>query len=368
VIKKTLQTIFKKISYFFFIKIYGKIESSIKSNSDDRIEVSLANVEKDLKYQVYKIINGRLYTDRIHDTAIILENKIIEGPSFQLRDNNNSLISNNIVFEKGTPRKLRELDGSALSLLTGGGGNSNYWHWLYDVLPRIKLCEKIKKIEEINYFILPSLEKKFQIETLEKLNISKEKMLSSEKFRHLKAKELIVTDHPYVFSNNSHKDAQNIPEWISLWLKEKFLSNLKPTKKVYPKKIFIDRADSNTNLSKVRSIINEQEIKNFLIKKDFEFVKLQEFSFLEQVNYFNNADYIVGLHGGGFANMSFCRTGTKIIEFRMKNAGTVIENLAKKNNLKYDSITLNLEDPNYDKQSGHIKIPINILEKKIHNA
>ena len=41
----------------------------------------------------------------------------------------------------------------------------------------------------------------------------------------LKAKELIVTDHPYVFTNNSHKDAQNIPKWISVWLREKFLSN-----------------------------------------------------------------------------------------------------------------------------------------------
>ena len=128
------------------LKIYGKIEDSIRSDNDDRIKVKVIKKEKDLEYKVYKIINGRLYTDRIHDTAIILENKIIEGPSYQLRDNNNSEISNNIVFEKGTPRKLRKLNGVAASLLTGGGGNSNYWHWLYDVLPRLKLCEEIKKL------------------------------------------------------------------------------------------------------------------------------------------------------------------------------------------------------------------------------
>ena len=367
-IRKFSQKVFKKISYFFFIKIYGKIESSIKSDSDDKIEVSYANIEKDLKYRVYKITNGRLYTDRIHDTAIILENKIIEEPSFQLRDNNNSPISNNIVFEKGTPRKLRKLDGSALSLLTGGGGNSNYWHWLYDVLPRLKLCEKIKKIEEIDYFVLPSLEKKFQIETLELLNINKKKMLSSEKFRHLKAKELIVTDHPYVFTNNSHKDAQNIPQWTSIWLKEKFLLNSKIKKTIYPKKIFIDRNDSKSSSLKVRSIINEQEIKNFLLKEDFTFVRFHELTFIDQVHYFNNADYIVGLHGAGFANISFCRAGTKIMEFRMEKAGTVIENLAKKNNLEYDSIILKLEDPNYDKQSGHIRVPLNIIKEKIYNV
>lgn len=366
--KKILQKIFKRISYFLFIKIYGKIQDSIKFTSDERIQVNFPNIEKNLKYKVYKIANGRLYTDRIHDTAIILENKIIEGPSFQLRNNNNSPISNNVVFEKGTPRILRKLDGIVASLLTGGGGNSSYWHWLYDVLPRLKLCEQMKKLEEIDYFILPSLEKKFQGETLDKLNISRKKMLSSEKFRHLKASELIVTDHPYVFTNNSYKDAQNIPEWIVKWLKEKFLLNSKPMKKSYPKKIFIDRTDPKSNSSKVRSIINENEIKNFLSKRNFTFIRLHDLNFTDQMHYFNNADHIVGLHGGGFANLSFCKPGTKVIEFRMEKAGTVIKNLALKNNLKFDSIIIKLENIEYDRQVGHIKIPLNILEEKLHNA
>ena len=366
--KKILQKIFKRISYFLFIKIYGKIQDSIKFTSDERIQVNFPNIEKNLKYKVYKIANGRLYTDRIHDTAIILENKIIEGPSFQLRNNNNSPISNNVVFEKGTPRILRKLDGIVASLLTGGGGNSSYWHWLYDVLPRLKLCEEIKKLEEIDYFILPSLEKKFQNETLDILNISKKKILSSKKFRHFQAKELIVADHPYVFSDNSHLDAQNIPKWITRWLREKFLSSLKPVAENYPKKIFIDRSDQRSKSSIVRSLINEEEIKNFLLNENFTFVKLHELNFIEQVHYFNNADYIIGLHGGGFANLAFCKPETKVIEFRMEKAGTVIENLALKNNLKFDSIIIELENIDYDKQSGHIKIPLNILEEKLHNA
>ena len=48
---------------------------------------------------------------------------------------------------KGTPRKLKEIKGTVLSLLTGGAGNNNYWHWLYDVLPRLSLCSKIEKLE-----------------------------------------------------------------------------------------------------------------------------------------------------------------------------------------------------------------------------
>ena len=135
--KKLLQKIFKTVSYKIFIKIYGKIENSIDCSSDNRIKVKIININKDLSYRIFDITNGRLYTDRIHDTAVLLDNKIINEPSFQLRYKGpfiqNSDVKENIVFKKGTPRKLKSLNGSVLSLLTGGGGNNNYSHWLFDV-------------------------------------------------------------------------------------------------------------------------------------------------------------------------------------------------------------------------------------------
>ena len=372
-IKKFLQKIFKTFSYGFFLKIYGKIEKPIQNIDDHRITTKVVSPNDDLKYKVYKIIDGRLYTDRVHDTAVILDDKIIEGPSFQLRYTHDSKVYNskakdNIVLKKGTPRRLKKLKGTVLSLLTGGGGNNNYWHWLYDVLPRLKLCEKVKKIEDINHFIFPSLEKKFQKETLDKLNIDESKILSSKKFRHFKSNEIIFTDHPYVHTDNSHRDAQNIPEWIIGWLKEKFLTDLESVKTKTPKKFFIDRTDPKSNAHRVRSIVNENEVKDFLIKKDFTYVRLHDLTFLEQVKHFNNAECIIGLHGGGFANISFCKSNTQLIELRTEKAGTVIENLAKKNNLNYDSLVLKPENSDYDKQSGHVKIPIDILERKINNA
>jgi len=367
VIRKFLQKIFKIASYFFFIKIYGKIETSIESNSDERIKVETIYFNKDLNYKIYKINSGRLYTDRIHDTAAILENKIIKGPSFQLRDNNNSKIEKNSVLEKGTPRKLRNLNGSVLSLLTGGGGNNNYWHWLYDVLPRLELCKKVKKLDEIDFFLFPNLENKFQKESLEILNIPSHKLLSSKKFRHIKTKQLIVTNHPYILTNDSHKDAQKIPEWISKWLKKTFLFNKKSTQDSSPKKIYIDRSDSKSNSAKFRSITNEEEVKNFLLKNGFTLVRLEELSFAKQVHYFNNAEFVIGLHGAGFANLSFCKENTKVIEFRMNETGKVIENLAKINSLRFDSIVSESLSHNYAKQLGHIKIPLSLLEKKIYD-
>jgi len=367
VIKKFLQKIFKKISYSFFLNIYGIIDTSIKSSDDNRIKVKIIKVKDEISYKVYKISNGRLYTDRIHDAAAILDNKIIEGPSFQIRNGPEatiqySKISDNIVFSKGTPRWTRNLNGSVLSLLTGGAGNNNYWHWLYDVLPKINLCSKFVNLNEVDFFLLPNLKRKFQKETLDCLNIPEYKRISSEKYRHIRAKELIITDHPVVTTGNATKDIQNIPNWISLWLKEKFLN----TENTINKKnnVYIDRNDELSKELPVRSISNENEIKKYLLKKKFVIAKLHNIHFKEQVNLFHNAECIVGLHGGGFGNIAFCKPGTKIIELKSSGAGNVIKNLAQKNKLNYNSIEAESKDKHkfsFPHQQGSIHIPLSRL-------
>ena len=362
-IKKFLQKIFKKVSYGIFLKIYGKIEHSIECEKDDRIKVKTISEQESLKYKIYKIPNSRLYTDRIQDAAVIIDNKIVEGPSFQFRyikDTNfiiNSKSKNNIVFKKGTPRKLKNLKGTVLSLLTGGAGNTNYWHWLFDVLPRVGLFSKVYNLNEVDYFLVPDLIKRFQYETLNSLKIPTNKILSSEKYRHIKVEELIVTDHPVVTTGNATNDILNIPVWITKWLQEKFIIKDKKIKN----KIYIDRADD-----KLRSINNEEEIKKYLSSKNFVIIKPHEISFLDQVNYFYSADCVVGLHGAAFANIAFCNPSTKIIELKGLHAGMAIENLAKKNNLNYYSIACkakelsNYQGPN---QQGQIEVPINNLTK-----
>ena len=373
-IKKFLQKVFKTVSYGIFLKIHGKIEKSIDCSQDKRIKVKIINKDNNLRYRVFNIINGRLYTDRIHDTAVLLDNKIIEEPSFQLRYKGyfiwDSNIENNIVIKKGTPRKLKKLNGSVLSLLTGGGGNDNYWHWLFDVLPRLSLCNKFVDLDKIDYFLLPSLHKKFQNETLDFLNIPKSKRLSSEKFRHIKAEELIVTDHPVAITGDRSKHHNDPPEWIGQWLRDNFLKKNIISEKKNGKKIYIDRGNSTSKQSSQRYISNEDEIKKYLIKNNFILVKLHELKFIDQVNLFYNADCVVGLHGAGFVNLVFCKHGTKVIEFRSSTSGNSIQNVSKKNNLDYNPIIVEskkMGQTNIPNQQGSYQIPINILKEKLAN-
>ena len=54
-----------------------------------------------------------------------------------------------------------------MSLLTGGGGNENYWHWLFDVLPRLKIVKDKFKLEEIDFFLFPETNQRYQVESLD---------------------------------------------------------------------------------------------------------------------------------------------------------------------------------------------------------
>ena len=191
------------------------------------------------------------------------------------------------------------------SLLTGGAGNNNYWHWLFDVLPRIKIINNVIDVNNIDFFLLPNSKIRFQEESLNLMNIPKKKRLSSIIYIHLDFVQIISTEHPYVINNDASNEIQNLPNWIIEWLRETFINNLDLKDKSYPKKIYIDRSDASPNIQKFRQIINETEVEKETLKEGYKSIILGNLSFQDQIKYFYNAEKIIGLHGAGFANLVF---------------------------------------------------------------
>ncbi|MDC3152592.1 glycosyltransferase family 61 protein, partial [Pelagibacteraceae bacterium] len=239
-----------------------------------------------------------------------------------------------------------------------------YWHWMFDVLPRIKIIQDIIKINEINYFLLPNLNNKFQFETLDLIGIPKEKRLSSLKLRHLECEQIISTDHPYVLNNNASNEIQNLPMWIINWLKNTLTQKLHLEDKNFPSKIYIDRSDAHPNIANLRKIINENEVVEFVKKLDFKIITLSNYSYIDQIKLFYNAKNIIGLHGAGFANVIFSKPELKILELKPLSAGKMCENLIKKCNINYDHISVKPEKFDLNNQMGHIRINVSELEKK----
>ena len=94
-------------------------------------------------------------------------------------------------------------------------------------------------------------------------------------------------------------------------------------------------------------------------------IKLSDLKFEDQINLFSNAKQIVGLHGAGFANLVFCNPKTSVLELKPIGAGKLFENLSKKMNLNYNDISSETLNKSNNDQQGIIKVPIELLEKKL---
>ncbi len=180
-----------------------------------------------------------------------------------------------------------------------------YYHWLIDALPRFGVLRQGGiNFQEIDWFVVNSLAKPFQRETLAVLGIPEEKIIESDRLPHLKATELIVPSFP------GHLDW--VPRETIEFLRQNFLAPfLAPVGgKNYPQRIYISRVGA-----KYRQVLNEKEVIDFLQPFDFQVVLLEKMSVKEQAALFAAAKIIVAPHGAGLTNLVFCTEGTKIVEF-----------------------------------------------------
>jgi hypothetical protein len=68
-----------------------------------------------------------------------------------------------------------------------------------------------------------------------------------------------------------------------------------------------------TRTSEPRCILNSKEVHNFFVTNGFIIIKGDE-DLKTMINYFYNAEIIIGFHGGVFSNILFCSRVKKIIE------------------------------------------------------
>ena len=69
--KKFFSRLYKFIIYKIFKLIYGEIYSIIKPDDNAEINEKKITIERN-NYKIFFCSNSTLYTDRVHDTAIIL--------------------------------------------------------------------------------------------------------------------------------------------------------------------------------------------------------------------------------------------------------------------------------------------------------
>lgn len=355
-VRKKLQFIYKFIISKLFQIIYGKIV--FLNQNDNDVKIKEVNKEEN-SYKFIEINNGRIFTDYIEHVAVINKNQIMDLVSYQQVRGVFKDPTFNVVIKKGTPKFKKKFNGRVFSLVQGASGNNNYFHWMFDILPRLIILEKFYNLNDINFFYCPQI-KPWQLSTLSIFNIGNDKLINSNLHRHIQADKILAVSHPWYSKGLILNEAKNLPSWIINEIAFKFEKYGK--KFECNDKIFIDRRESKYNHCQ---IINDEEIKTYLKRKGFAVYKVGELNFFEQIYLFQNAKIVIGAHGAAFTNLIFCKENTKVLDIIPENhPNTVDETIAKVKNLNFKFIrTKELNEK--ERVNGDIFLSVNEMENNL---
>lgn len=273
---------------------------------------------------VVSIPNGRLYADAFNTVAIVTpDNMLLEDVSLELRGKQEIMPFVSHIFKIKYFTRPQRFTGTVFTFLTGGGGIDNYFHWLFDVLPRYGLLKASGLHKDVNWYLVPNYHFPYQRDTLSLLGIDKQQIIDGTKCMHLQADNLIAS--------SPHRNAGQMEKWACDFLRESFIPKVNGGSNESDQFIYISRNDS-----KSRNVINEPDLIKLLEAYGCKTVSLAGMSFVEQVRLFNSARVIVSPHGAGLANLVFCEPGIKVIEIFSEGwIGTMYWDLANKLALDY---------------------------------
>ena len=245
---------------------------------------------------VIEIPRGRVLGDRC---IIITENDRVLGEvsrEFGVYGD----LSKLSVFRKVRLPKCTYFDGELAVI--GYVGSNNYWHWTFDILPRIYLLLKSGHLEKCDGILVNELLLPFQRESLGKMGLPVEKIIYAGKDSHIMAKKLLVPTIP--------EAGDHVPAWSINFLQEKLSFDLHSGAQHFnDNKIFISRGKARN-----RRVTNETEIFDLLSGLGFVKIVLEDLSIKEQAEIFKSASVIIAPHGASQTNLIHSRRGTKVIE------------------------------------------------------
>ena len=195
------------------------------------------------------------------------------------------------------PRKKR-ISGQVAVLASTG--SANYYHWLFDVLPRLEILRKAGFLQNPNLsFILERPLNTFQRESLRYYGFNLPRVFFLQDFPYMECEEMILPSLPGRIGD--------VPPWVCDFLRgpQVGLSSTTNKKNMY----FITRRKTTS-----RNLLNEQPLLDSLAGLGVQAVEPQDLPFPEQVSLFANADVVIGTHGAGLANIVFCKPKSQVVE------------------------------------------------------
>jgi capsular polysaccharide biosynthesis protein len=170
--------------------------------------------------------------------------------------------------------------------------HNNYYHWLFDALPRIAILE-LAGLGALP-LIVPEHLASYQRETLELLGYGADRRLPFTR-EHVR---------PDVLVWPSPASQIGFPSRFAVdWLRRRILPTVEASAR-RDRRIYLSRS-----LAPTRRIQNEAAVTSVLEAHGFETVRAERLTFRQQVELFSSAEAVVAPHGAGLSNILF---GTRL--------------------------------------------------------
>ena len=250
--------------------------------------------------------NGSIWFDGFNTVAFDCEDNIIEQ---QTKGNEFT------CYHAMKESDACELDGTACFL--DGRSSRIYYHWILDILPKLGVLEKSGlAVADIDYFIV-SASSTFQLATLRACGVREDQLVFSRATSLYCADKMII---PCLRNDLGervyHGLGVGLASWIPDFLKTRLSrgqdDNQPPSDasdSAEPVKVYISRSARGS-----RNIANEPAMIEALQSRGFITVEFENLTVVQQAELMSRATIVVGVHGAGFTNLSFCKPGTRVIE------------------------------------------------------
>ena len=247
----------------------------------------------------------------------------------------------------------QHLPGTVAALTFCGG--HNYFHWLYDVLPRLGTLLILNHPFQ-TIIMNPNPYGTFVEETLLMFGISESAVICTGDDQEIQADRLVV---PSLMMNSHY------PPWATAILR-RFMLPARDTTLHTPDRIFISRRKALG-----RQIANENEVIRYLEAYGFVSVCLEEWTVAQQVQLFASVKAVISPHGAGLANLAFCRKGTLVIEiFHIRHIVPTYWMISNHNKLDYYMMYGQEVETEQDQFPGLTDFSVNLdrLEQTLRKA
>jgi len=201
------------------------------------------------------------------------------------------------MFLHPFPGPPTEVEGRLGVLATRG--DSNYYHFLHDCLPRVSVLEQCPEVAPPDRWYVPQATR-FQRELLELFGVPAGLVVDSAAVPHVRAECLVVPGVASTIERN--------PPWVANLLRERLCPP--DLQRVPGRHLYLTRGEARNN----RMVVNEAEVLALLTPLGFEAVDPGELSVRDQIRTFAEADVIVAPHGAALANLVFCSPGSALLE------------------------------------------------------